>query len=72
MKLTRIAVFFVMAFVVSNCSSPQEDAARAEEEKTIRRMELVEQYQLCMKDNAENKEKQEVCNTYLEASKALK
>ncbi|MBL4739412.1 MAG: hypothetical protein JKY12_00360 [Sneathiella sp.] len=72
MKLTRLAVLFVVAFVVSSCSTPQEDAARAEEEKTLRRMELVEQYQACMKKNEGNKEKQEVCDTYLEASKALK
>jgi|GEM_PF-4423328 len=72
MKLTKLLALVVMTFVVSNCSTPQEDAARAEEEKTVRRMELVEQYQACMKKNEGNKEKQEVCNTYLEASKALK
>ena len=72
MKLTGILALLTMAFVISNCSTPQEDAAKAEEEKTLRRMELVEQYQSCMKKNEGNKEKQEVCNTYLEASKALK
>ncbi|MEH6403499.1 MAG: hypothetical protein V7750_09030 [Sneathiella sp.] len=72
MKFTGILALFVMTFVVASCSTPQEDAAKAEEEKTNRRMELVEQYQQCMKKNEANKEKQEVCNTYLEASKALK
>jgi len=72
MKAFRFATLIFVLFAVSSCSTPQEDAATAEEEKTLRRMELVEEYQECMKENEGNKQKQEVCNSFLEASKALK
>lgn len=79
MRSIKFASLVFVMFAVANCSTPQEDAAkaaegasRAEEEKTERRMELVEKYQVCMKKYKGNKEKQDVCNSFLEASKALK
>lgn len=79
MKALKFATLIFVIFAVASCSTPQEDAAkanedaaRAEEMKTMKRMELVEQYQACMKENDGNKPKQEVCSSYLEASKALK
>lgn len=72
MQALKFASLVFVILAIAGCSTPQEDAAKAEEEKTLRRMELVEEYQECMKENEGNKQKQEVCNSFLEASKALK
>ncbi len=79
MNVLKLVMFASVVFALAACSSPQEDAAkanedaaRAEEMKTKRRLELIDQYQACMKEGEGNKEKQEICQSYLEASKALK
>lgn len=79
MKPFKLFLILFCVIGLTACSTPaedaskaQKDASKAEEQKTMKRMELVEQYQSCMKENEGNKQKQEVCNSYLEASKALK
>ena len=79
--MRRIQIFTCAAFVgiLSACSTPQEDAAKAQkrsfeaqEEVARQRLELVEKYQVCVEDAAGNSLKVEACESYLKAVEALK
>lgn len=61
------------------CSSPQDRAARAQEqsyeaqeEVARHRLELVDKYQGCVEDAAGDTAKIEACDSYLRAAEALK
>ena len=73
--LTAAAVMGLLAA----CSSPQEDAAKAQEgaftaqEKVAQqRLELVEKYQTCVDEAAGDQLKIDACDSYLKAAEALK
>jgi hypothetical protein len=73
--LTAVAVMGLLAA----CSSPQKDAAKAQEgafeaqEKVARqRLELVEKYQACVDEAAGDQLKIDACDSYLKAAEALK
>ena len=61
------------------CSSPSEDAARAQEdafkaqEKVAEeRLRLVEEYQDCVEEAGDDQTKAAACESYLRAAEALK
>ena len=65
--------------LLAACSSPQDDAAKAQErsydaqEKVAnQRLELIEQYRTCVDDAAGDSLKIESCDSYLRAAEALK
>ncbi len=73
--LTAAAVIGLLAA----CSSPQEDAAKAQEgaysaqEKVAQqRLELVEKYRNCVDEAAGEQLKIDACDSYLKAAEALK
>ena len=70
MKLTIVAL--ALAAVLGACSSPQDDAAKAQEKVSNERLELVEQYKECVDDADDDSAKVEACDTYLKAAEALK
>ena len=74
-----IAAIFIVIGFVAGCSSPEERAARAQErsygaqEKVAKkRLELVDQYQRCVKNATGNKQIAEACDSYLRSAEALK
>ncbi len=76
MRHLPILICIVFTGLLAACSNPQKDAARAQERSyeaqedvARQRLELVEKYQECVKDNAL---KVEACDSYLRAAEALK
>jgi hypothetical protein len=74
-----IAATVLILGLAAGCSSPQERAAKAEERSheahegiAKKRLELVDQYQKCVKDSGEDKQKVEACDSYLRSAEALK
>jgi hypothetical protein len=67
-----------LAFVVlvSGCSSSaeraQRDAYRAQEEVAKQRLELVDEYQSCVKKAGNDRTQVEACDSYLRAAESLK
>ena len=70
MRLTIVAL--ALAGILGACSSPQDDAAEAQENVSNERLELVEQYKECVDDAGDDSAKVEACDTYLKAAEALK
>jgi outer membrane biogenesis lipoprotein LolB len=78
----RYAMFVVSLVAVASlaaCSSPQDRAAKAQqesyeaqEEVARQRLELVDKYQDCVKDAAGDAVKADACESYLRAAEALK
>jgi len=73
-----LGVAAVMALLAA-CSTPQERAAeaqegasKAQESVAKRRLELVDQYQACIKEAGGNQQKAAACDSYLKAADALK
>lgn len=65
--------------VLAACSTPQERAAEAQEgaykaqgKVSQERLKLVDKYQACVKDAADNQQKAAACESYLKAAEALK
>ena len=50
----------------------QKDSYEAQENVANKRVKLVEQYQQCVKEAAEDAKKVEACESYLKAAEALK
>jgi hypothetical protein len=71
MKITLIAVSLALAGILGACSSPQDDAARAQENVSNERLKLVEQYKECINDASGDAAKVEACDSYLGAAQAL-
>ena len=79
MNLVRLAVITSAIALLTACSTPQERAAnaqagasKAQEEVAQRRLQLVDQYQKCVKDAAGNQQKAAACDSLLKAAEALK
>ena len=75
----RILVCVVSMGLLAACSSPEKDAARAQERSyeaqenvALERLKLVEKYQVCVKDAGADTLKIEACDSYLRAAEALK
>jgi outer membrane biogenesis lipoprotein LolB len=75
--LKRLCVAAFIALLAA-CSSSQDkaadaqkDAYKAQESVANQRLKLVDQYQQCVKDAGENKQKAEACDSYLKAADAL-
>ena len=76
LKLAGIAM---IVGLLTACSSPEERAAeaqegafKAQESVAKRRLQLVDQYQSCVKDAAGNQQKAAACDSLLKAAEALK
>ena len=76
--VTVVACAMLMGFAGA-CSSPNKDAARAQErshkaqeEVAKERLRLVDKYQSCVKKASGDVEKIEACDSYLRAAEALK
>ncbi len=79
MRRLQILICIVFMGLLTACSNPQKDAARAQErsygaqEDVARQgLELVEKYQECVKDAVVYTLKIEACDSYLRAAEALK
>lgn len=79
MRYAVLVVGFVIIATLAACSSPQDRAAKAQqdsyeaqEEVARHRLELIDEYQDCVKDAAGNAAKIEACDSYLRAAEALK
>jgi hypothetical protein len=74
--------FACLAFLTvfaAGCSSPQDRAAKAQEqsyeaqeEVARQRLELVDRYQTCVEEAAGDTQRVEACDSYLRAAEALK
>ncbi len=67
-----VSICFCAALFFSACSSPQDDAYKAQEKLHQERIELVKKYQECIKKAEEEKTDTATCEQYLKASEALK
>ena len=79
MRHFRLLTVAAVMGLLAACSSPQKDAARAQEgafeaqEKVAKqRLELVEKYQACVDEAAGDQLKVDACDSYLKAAEALK
>ena len=78
MQPIRILIFALLVGSLGACSTPQEDAAKAQrdaseaqEEIARERLDLVNKYQTCVKEAAGDKLKVEACDSFLKAAEAL-
>ena len=58
--------------ILTACASPQDRAAKAQEDVSKQRLELVDKYQKCMQKAGEDEQKKQDCEQYLKAADALK
>ena len=58
--------------IFTACSSPQDRAAKAQEDVSRQRLELTEKYQKCMEKAGDDEKKKQDCEQYLKAAEALK
>jgi outer membrane biogenesis lipoprotein LolB len=79
MRHIRLLTAAAVMGLLAACSTPQEDAAKAQEgafeaqEKVAKqRLELVEKYQACVDEAAGDQLKVDACDSYLKAAEALK
>ena len=79
MSFVKLAGIAMIVGLLTACSTPQERAAEAQagaynaqEDVAKRRLQLVDQYQSCVKDAAGNQQKAAACDSLLKAAEALK
>jgi len=79
MNLVKLAVIASTIALLTACSTPQERAAEAQagaynaqQDVAKRRLQLVDQYQTCVKNAAGNEQKAAACDSLLKAAEALK
>jgi outer membrane biogenesis lipoprotein LolB len=79
MRHIRLLTAAAVMALLAACSSPQKDAAKAQEgafeaqERVAKeRLELVEKYQTCVDEAAGDQLKVDACDSYLKAAEALK
>lgn len=79
MNLFKQASIVAVIALLAACSSPEERAAqaqegafKAQENVANRRLQLVDQYQSCVKNAAGNQQKAAACDSLLKAAEALK
>jgi hypothetical protein len=75
----RILTISVLLGFLAACSSPQDDAAKAQERSydaqekvATQRLELIDQYRTCIEEASGDSLKIEGCDSYLRAAEALK
>jgi outer membrane murein-binding lipoprotein Lpp len=78
MRSTKVFACLISLAVLAGCSSPQDRAAKAQEqsyeaqeEVARQRLELVDKYQACVDETAGETQKVEACDSYLRAAEAL-
>jgi hypothetical protein len=76
--LKILAITALLGFLAA-CSSPQDDASKAQERSydaqekvATQRLELIEQYRSCIEEASGDSLKVESCDSYLRAAEALK
>ena len=68
-----LALTLAFAFtVLTACSSPQDRAAKAQEDVSKQRLELIDKYEKCMKKAGDDAQKKQDCEQHLKAAEALK
>ncbi|WP_420404345.1 hypothetical protein [Nisaea sp.] len=74
-----LPVTILLAGFLAGCSTPADDAAKAQEKAfeaqedvARQRLKLVEQYQACVEEAAGDQLKVDACQSYLNAAEALK
>jgi len=74
MKQIQFFLLPIVALALMSCSSasPQDKAYEAQENVHKERLALVEKYQKCLKEAADDNIKTEACDQYLKAAEALK
>lgn len=79
MRYGKIIACAMLIGFLAACSSPHDDAAKAQErsydaqgEVAKQRLELVEKYQACVEEASDDAQKIEACDSYLRAAEALK
>ena len=72
MKHILFLLLPIIALALVSCSSHQDKAYKAQREVHEQRLQLIEEYQDCLKKYGDNKEKAEACDQYLKAAEALK
>ena len=79
MRVGPSIVFIVLLGVLAGCSTPEEKAAKAEQQSyeaqsavAEERLKLIDEYRECVIDAGEDTLKMEGCDTYLKAADALK
>lgn len=72
--MTRLIVLFslVPLLLLGACTSAEDRAARADENISNQRMELIEKHQDCVEEADGDQAKINACDTYLEEADALK
>jgi len=70
--LKVLAAVALLCGTLAACSSPQDDAARAQEKVSNERLKLIDQYRDCMKEAEGDSAKMSACDSYLKAAEALK
>lgn len=73
-NIKKILFMFLvaLALMILSCASPQDKAYEAQEKVHNERLELIEQYQECLKKVEKNNTDKDVCDQYLKAAEALK
>ena len=79
MRVGPSIIFVVLLGILAGCSTPEEKAAKAQQESyeaqgavAEERLKLVDEYRKCVTDSGEDALKMEACDTYLKAAEALK
>jgi hypothetical protein len=72
MHISKMLAAVALCGLMAACSSPQDDAARAQEEVSNERLKLIDEYRACMNEAGGDNAKVEACDTYLKAAEALK
>ena len=79
MSMIKIATLVTAVAMLAACSSPQDKAAKAQEDASKaqasiakQRLDLVAKYQTCLADAAGDQQKAAACDSYLKAADALK
>jgi hypothetical protein len=72
MRRVQILTSAVFMGLLTACSTPQEDASKAQAGVAKQRLELVDKYQVCVKEAAGDNLKIEACDSYLRAAEALR
>lgn len=72
MKILQALMIAGVVTMLAACASPQDRAAKAQEEVAKKRIELTNQYQKCVKEAGGDKQKVEACDSYLKAAEALR
>ena len=78
MRRLQILICILLMGLLTACSNPHKDAAKAQkssyeaqEDVTRQRLELVDKYQQCVNDAAADALEVEACDSYLRAAEAL-